>query len=127
MKGICRLLMLAGLLFMPACHQIYWTKPGFNAVDWQRDNYECERDSRMSVLSFGRGIGGALNEQGFFNRCLVAHGYYQVQGTPSPPASVTLGSAIGETDEQHDARCRTACRTSFGADADCDAMCESQR
>jgi hypothetical protein len=72
------LVVLVVLAALPACHRIYWTKPGFNAADWQRDNYECERDARMSVLSFGTGIAGALNEQGFYNRCLTAHGYYQV-------------------------------------------------
>jgi len=96
MHRLHRLLVpLAVLAVLPACHRIYWTKPGFNAVDWQRDNYECERDARMSVLSFGGGIIGALNEQDFFNRCLVAHGYYQVRD-PIVTAPVEALSASRE-------------------------------
>jgi len=69
------------------CNRVMWTKPGFNAVDWQRDNYECERDARAGAMSFGGGLIGSLNAQEFFNRCLVAHGYYQVTAAPPPPTN----------------------------------------
>jgi hypothetical protein len=42
------------------------------------DSYSCERDARMSVLSFGDGIVGAIEAHRFLGRCLEAKGYYQV-------------------------------------------------
>jgi hypothetical protein len=109
MRRLALLLTLA----VPACAQVYWTKPGFSPADWQRDRYECERDARMSVLSFGTGIVGALNEQDFFNRCLVAHGYYQVQATPAR-ASQTNVQQDGSLDPCHDAPDLTKCMEGRG-------------
>jgi hypothetical protein len=56
--------------------QTYWTKPGFNQADWNRESYECERDMRQSGY-YGTGFIGLLNSQGFFERCLVGKGYYK--------------------------------------------------
>src|SRR4051812_30604378 len=74
------------LLLLGGCGpQLMWTKPGFNSVDWQRDNYECERDTRMSRLSFGDDVLG-FNQREFFSRCLQAKGYALVrQQAPSEP------------------------------------------
>jgi hypothetical protein len=77
------------MIGVTACGRAYWTKPGFNQSDWNRDSYECERDMRQSGY-FGTGWIGAGNAQGFFERCLGARGYYKVRGEPqrtySPPA-----------------------------------------
>jgi hypothetical protein len=56
----------------------YWTKPGFNPADWNRDRYECERDMRQSGY-YGSGLFGAINAQNFFEECLVARGYYKTR------------------------------------------------
>jgi len=79
MKGTARLLLLS--LAVAGC-QTYWTKPGFNQADWNRDRYECERDMRQSGY-YGGGIVGAINAQDFFEECLVARGYYKVRESRS--------------------------------------------
>ncbi len=69
--------------FLIGC-QTYWTKPGFNQADWNRDRYECERDMRQSGY-YGSGIIGGINAQNFFEECLVARGYYKTTNQVPPP------------------------------------------
>jgi TPR repeat protein len=70
-----------------SCGRTYWTKDGFNQTDWNRDTYECERDMRQSGY-YGTGLVGVINAQEFFERCLIARGYYresaQVDSAPMP-------------------------------------------
>ena len=44
-------------------------------ADYQKDAYECERDTRMSASSFGGGIVGSMNANDFAIRCMQARGY----------------------------------------------------
>lgn len=67
--------------------QTFWTKPGFNEADWNRDRYECDRDMRQSGY-FGTGLLGELNAQSFFESCLVAKGYSKIDKSRSDPAPV---------------------------------------
>jgi hypothetical protein len=78
--------------------QAYWTKPGFNQADWNRDKYECERDMRQSGY-YGTGIIGAINAQDFFEECLVARGYYKTSAqAPSPPVTQHYQSSTSTID-----------------------------
>jgi hypothetical protein len=70
-------LALVLLLLATACGPKLWTKPGFSFEEWNRDRYECERDVRQSGY-YGGGLIGAINAQGFYDRCLSGHGYTQV-------------------------------------------------
>ena len=67
------------LLTLSGCAQQVWTRPGLTEAAWRADQYSCERDARMSVLSFGGGIAGAIEASRFQGRCLEAKGYYRVQ------------------------------------------------
>ena len=103
------------LLAVPACAQVYWTKPGFNATDWQRDNYECERDARTAAHSFS----GVFDQQAFFNRCLVAHGYYQTRAVdPAEQRAVN-----GRTGSPEAIACTKRCWDANDGPA-CYAACE---
>ena len=52
-----------------------WDKPGATQAEYNLDAYNCERDARASVLSFGGGLAGANDAREFFKRCMIAHGY----------------------------------------------------
>ncbi len=87
-------LALAGLALAACEGPDIWDKPGATQADFQRDAYECERDARMSAMSFGGGIAGAIEAKNFYRRCMVAHGYTLRQNssatasptyTPPPP------------------------------------------
>ena len=39
------------------------------------DRYECERDTRMSASSFGRGFTAQYYAEQFFIRCMAAKGW----------------------------------------------------
>jgi hypothetical protein len=86
------------------CARTYWTKPGFNQADWNRDSYECERDMRQSGY-YGSGLIGALNAQDFQEPCLVAKGYYKstparsVANTPETPARSPKKAQIDALDQ----------------------------
>ena len=82
--GAASLGLAALMLGLGGCARFYWTKPGFNQADWNRDTYECERDMRQSGY-FGTGFVGGINAQQFQERCLVAKGYSKVRGQPSAP------------------------------------------
>jgi hypothetical protein len=70
-----RLPLLTALLVLVAatsCHPMHWTRPGFTQGEFNRDSYECERDTRAGAASFGGNIFAA---QDFYNQCMGAHGY----------------------------------------------------
>jgi hypothetical protein len=53
-----------------------WYKQGATQDDFNRDSYECERDTRMASGTFGRGILiPAVNASEFAGRCMQAHGW----------------------------------------------------
>jgi len=69
-----------------------WYKAGASQSDYQKDAYECERDTRMSAASFGTGFVGAANAETFATRCMNAKGYFLVhasQAAPGPPPTPT--------------------------------------
>lgn len=64
-------------LALAGCTTYRWAKPGATEADLQRDSYECERDVRQSGY-YGGGLLGALNAEGFGERCMMAHGWRAV-------------------------------------------------
>jgi clan AA aspartic protease (TIGR02281 family) len=93
-------------LCVAGCARNVWVKPGATQADFNVDRYDCERDARQSGY-FGTGLVGALNMQGFYNRCMVAHGWRlerqrQTQtvdyshAVPQPVAGVPVQSAQSE-------------------------------
>jgi hypothetical protein len=69
-----KLIALVLCLMVAGCGPMIWDKPGGTQADYNRDNYECERDARQSGY-YGGGLAGALNMREFFKKCMVAHGY----------------------------------------------------
>ena len=61
-------------LGVAGCAKDVWVKPGATQADFNVDRYACERDARQSGY-FGTGLVGALNMKGFYERCMVAHGW----------------------------------------------------
>jgi hypothetical protein len=84
--------LLACVVSAAGCASWYWTKPGFNPADWNRDSYECERDMRQSGY-YGAGWVGASNAQNFYERCLAARGYYKQRADSAAPAAAPAPAA----------------------------------
>ena len=64
-----------------------WNKAGSTQSDYNADSYACEKDSRQSGY-FGTGLVGSLNMQNFFDRCMVARGWYlETQRAPTMRAT----------------------------------------
>jgi len=66
------------VLALTACARTVWTRANFTQQDFNRESYECERDARQSGY-FGGGVIGALNMRDFFDRCMVAKGWWKVK------------------------------------------------
>ncbi len=65
----CLLSLAALLATIAGCGPRYiWVK-NVSQDELNRDRYECERDMRAGVLSFGTGIVGQLNANDFMGRC----------------------------------------------------------
>lgn len=77
-------------LLLAGCAQQAWVKDGATEQDLVRDRYACERDVRQSGY-YGDGLVGAVNMQGFFNRCMEAQGY-SLQSVSSPQPAATTHS-----------------------------------
>jgi hypothetical protein len=56
-----------------------WDKPGVSDAMIERDQFECEKDTRMSAASFGGGFTGQARAEQFFQRCMAARGYRRLQ------------------------------------------------
>ena len=66
------------LLVVAACAQpeTQWVKSGATQADFQRDAYECERDTRAVAYTFTPGvIMPAIEAQAFATRCMAAKGW----------------------------------------------------
>ena len=61
-------------LLLAGCAPTVWDKPGATQSDFNMDSYQCEKDARQSGY-YGNGLAGALEMKGFYDRCMVAHGY----------------------------------------------------
>jgi hypothetical protein len=55
-----------------------WYRPNLTEAEWRRDSYDCERDARMSALSFGTSIVGQVQAERFAQRCMESKGYERV-------------------------------------------------
>ena len=63
---------LAALLF--GCAPMIWVKPGSTEQDFNKDQYECEKDVRQSGY-YGTGISRDIEMQNFFTKCMVSKGW----------------------------------------------------
>lgn len=74
-----KLLAAIAMLALVACdanagRQFY--KTGATLADYQKDSYECERDTRMSVpQGFTMSVYGQLEAENFFVRCMSVKGW----------------------------------------------------
>lgn len=80
-------------LILAGCTQYMWTRTDGRtdqeAVDqFRKDRYECERDMRQSGY-YGGGLAGAMEAQGFGERCLRARGYKKV---PADSTAINVDS-----------------------------------
>jgi hypothetical protein len=71
---IGKLVSVAALVALTGCAHPVWIKGGASQQDFATDSYECERDSRQSGY-YGSGLAGAVNMQGFMNRCMEARSW----------------------------------------------------
>ena len=69
---------LLGALLGACAAPTIWTKPDITQAGWAQDQYACERDTRMSVASFGSIYTQQYYAQQFYNRCLQSKGYYPI-------------------------------------------------
>lgn len=78
---VSRLCLILGfvlpLILLGCAPKYFWYREGANAQIFQRESYECERDTRQSGY-FGSGFVGAANFQNFYERCLRAKGYRKI-------------------------------------------------
>jgi hypothetical protein len=58
-------------LSLSSCTVATFTKPGGTEAEFKTDNYECERDARMS------GLGGGLASLDMRQQCMEARGYVE--------------------------------------------------
>ena len=79
-KSLTRLIAIVALsTLLGACAPTMWTRPGTSDAEWRVDQYACERDARMSAISFGGGISGAIEAKRFHDKCLEVKGYTRAQ------------------------------------------------
>jgi hypothetical protein len=69
-------LALTAALALSACNTT-WNKPGLTQEQFNLDEYNCDKDAHQSF--FGGGLIGAVSQQKFYERCMVAHGYAKVE------------------------------------------------
>ncbi len=70
-----RVIVLALVSFgLSGCAQTIWDKPGATQADYNKDTYECEKDTRQSGY-FGGGLVGSMRMKEFYGKCMVAHGW----------------------------------------------------
>jgi hypothetical protein len=89
MRRFSIILPVALCFVLSACAATSWSKPGTTQAEYNKDSYECERDMRQSG-GYGTGLAGALNAQGFEDRCMIARGYTKVAA--SSAAAPTSGT-----------------------------------
>ena len=70
----------ASAILLTACavqeqRQLTFIKNGASYADYQRDSYDCERDTRMAAGSFGTGPIARANAQDFLLRCMTVKGW----------------------------------------------------
>lgn len=75
---------ILSLALLAGCAPMIWDKPGGSVAEYNKDSYECEKDTRQSGY-FGGGIPGAMAMRDFAKRCMVSKGY-TLRGDTSPAA-----------------------------------------
>jgi len=97
MRGIA---LVICLMFASGCaaDNLQWTKPGASSADFQRDAYECERDTRAVSHTFSRGVLlPVLDAQEFAGRCMSSKGWYLASATPpATPVPLPQKDASGQ-------------------------------
>jgi hypothetical protein len=93
---------LASIIALAACaspHQLWWTKSGFSQKQFDRDDYECQRDAKQTylgkpiaandpqVMLLSRVLGVKHPAEEMYMTCMRAHGYTQTNG----PRAVSTG------------------------------------
>jgi hypothetical protein len=101
---------------MSGCTSAQWTKAGATQQDFATDSYDCEKDARQSGY-YGSGLAGAINMQGFFNRCMNAHGW-TLATVPSSGMSITNTAPTYTQEQWEDAK--RQCRAQALAQAKAD-------
>lgn len=94
LSNAANVLIVSTFLFLGGCAQKVFVKSGASTQDFATDRYLCERDVRQSG-EYGTGLAGAMEVQGYFNRCMSAHGWglqdkEQVTRTTAPQAAVWI-------------------------------------
>jgi len=85
----------AALFGLAACasNEVQWAKAGASPADYQRDAYECERDTRTVAYTFTPGvILPALDAGAFFSRCMNAKGYTLISSARPQPMGDGAGN-----------------------------------
>jgi hypothetical protein len=95
-----------------------WNKSGATQQDFATEQYACERDSRQSG-GFDSGLIGAIEVQGYFNRCMVAHGWYL-----QDKAQVQTSAANARATAQSVLQQRRACVTQIRENPNYQSMTE---
>ena len=72
----CIVLLLLLLGIFGCAPEYHWTKPSVSQQEFAKESYECQRYAKERVY-FERGWIGHLTVQNFFDRCLLAKGYYK--------------------------------------------------
>lgn len=63
------------VLFLGGCAMGTWYRPGATVQDYNKDSYECEKDTRQSGY-FGHGvITRSVNMNEFYSKCMVSKGW----------------------------------------------------
>ena len=83
---------LSFMLMLEGCaSQMWWYKPGFNQAQFQKDDYDCQRDATFQTGFVYRGIGsfGPETDRSLYTKCMQALGY-----TLGPPPNQTAVGTI---------------------------------
>jgi len=76
------IVMLVSISLLSCSHHGYWTKEGFDPLQFKRDSFECERDATIIAQGSGWKRGSILfnNEvNDVRRRCLDARGYQWIR------------------------------------------------
>lgn len=89
MRLILGVMALLLLVLLEGCAKpIVWTKSSFTEQEFQKDDYECQRDAKMAhpPAYFGGGLAGAAAAIGyqkegerFYRQCMESKGWQAVK------------------------------------------------
>jgi hypothetical protein len=102
------LALLAPLILLACAPKAQWIKADATQQDFSTDSYSCEKDTRQSGY-FGGGLVGAVNMQGFFNKCMEAHGW-RLEQVPKATAQIVTTNFTREQWDAGTHQCQTEAR-----------------